>query len=42
MPLQVQGNDKTKVKVYGGVKTKPNVQRVRAQLRVKNNYKIRR
>ena len=33
MPLQVQGSDKTKLEVHG---------RVRAQLRVKNSYKIRR
>ena len=33
MPLQVQGSDKTKLEVRNSV---------RAQLRVKNNYKIRR
>ena len=33
VPLQVQGSDKTKLEVHGGV---------RAQLRVKNSYKIRR
>ena len=33
VPLQVQGSDKTKVEVHGSV---------RAQLTVKNNYKIRR
>ena len=33
MPLQVQGSDKTKLEVHGSV---------RAQLRVKNSYKIRR
>ena len=33
MPLQVQGSDKTKLEVYGGV---------RAWLRVKNSYQIRR
>ena len=32
MPLQVQESDKTKLEVHGSV---------RAQLRVKNNYKIR-
>ena len=32
MPLQVQGSDITKLEVHGGV---------RAQLRVKNSYKIR-
>ena len=32
MPLQVQDSDKTKLEVHGGV---------RAQLRVKNTYKIR-
>ena len=32
MPLQVQVNDKTKLEVHGSV---------RAQLRVKNSYKIR-
>ena len=26
--MQVQDNDKTKAKVHGGVKTKPNVQHV--------------
>ena len=33
VPLQVQDNDKTKLEVHGSV---------RAQLRVKNSYKIRR
>ena len=33
VPLQVQGSDKTKLQVHGSV---------RAQLRDKNNYKIRR
>ena len=33
MPLQVQGSDKTKLEVYGSV---------RARLKVKNCYKIRR
>ena len=33
MPLQVQDSDKTKLEVHGTV---------RAQLRVKNSYKIRR
>ena len=33
MQLQVQGSDKTKLEVHGGV---------RAQLRVENSYKIRR
>ena len=33
VPLQVQGNDKTKLEVHGGV---------RARLKVKNRYKIRR
>ena len=32
VPLQVQGNDKTKLEVHGSV---------RAWLKVKNNYKIR-
>ena len=32
MPLQVQDSDKTKLEVHGGV---------RAQLKVKNSYKIR-
>ena len=32
VPLQVQGNDKTKYEVHGSV---------RARLRVKNSYKIR-
>ena len=31
MPLQVQGSDKTRLEVHGSV---------RAQLRVKNSYKI--
>ena len=33
MPLQVQSSDKTKLELHGSV---------RAWLRVKNNYKIRR
>ena len=33
MPLQVQDNDKSRLEVHGSV---------RAQIRVKNNYKIRR
>ena len=33
MPLQVQDSDKTKLQMYGSV---------RAQLRAKNSYKIRR
>ena len=32
MPLQVQGNDNTKLEVHGGI---------RARLKVKNSYKIR-